>query len=144
MKATNLYCNRKLMAMATNLYYHCWFARVRLQEIHLFELLLMLLFLFISLFPFLMLMSSFSTAPHTHNSTHTNTKTKERKKKQNQKKNKEITKTLIKDTRLKEKRSKSSLLYDCKVCNNSIFGSSYNKYLAYRSFVMENSIYLMF
>jgi hypothetical protein len=29
MKAANLYYNQELMAMATNLYYHCWFARSR-------------------------------------------------------------------------------------------------------------------
>jgi len=35
-KATNLYCNPKLMAMATNLYYHYWFAGARLQKNYLF------------------------------------------------------------------------------------------------------------
>jgi hypothetical protein len=28
MKATNFYCNQKLMAMATNFYYQWWFAGV--------------------------------------------------------------------------------------------------------------------
>ncbi len=42
-------------------------------------------------------------------------------------------------------RSESSLLYDWKVCSNSMFcGGSYNKYVAYRSLVMEKSICLMF
>ncbi len=33
-KATNFYYNWELMVMATNLYYHCWFVRARLQETH--------------------------------------------------------------------------------------------------------------
>ncbi len=32
MKAANLYCNWKLMVMATNLYSHCWFAGARLTS----------------------------------------------------------------------------------------------------------------
>jgi hypothetical protein len=49
MNAPNLHCNRELMVMATNFYYHCWFAGAGLQETHPFQLLLMSLSFFISL-----------------------------------------------------------------------------------------------
>jgi hypothetical protein len=70
MKVGNFYCNQELMAMATNLYYHCWFARVYLQETHPFQLLLMLLFLFISLILFCCSYPPLSQL-HTYNLKHT-------------------------------------------------------------------------
>ncbi len=71
MKSANLYYNWKLMAMATNLYYHCWFVGAKLQKTHLFWLLLMLFFLFVSP-PFFVVPVLLFQAPHTHNSRHTN------------------------------------------------------------------------
>jgi DNA mismatch repair ATPase MutL len=89
--------------IATNLYYHCWFARARLSRDSALIVgphVALPFSSFSSLF--LLLLSSSSTTPHTH--THTHTKTKERKKEQNQKKNKETTKTSNKDTKLKNQK----------------------------------------
>jgi hypothetical protein len=99
--------------VATNLYYHCWFAGDWItKDFHPFQLLLMLLylfhlfppffvihvllFLFISFLPFLLLLLSSSTIPCTH-----------RNKRRKQKTNKDTTKTSNKDTKLINKKRES-------------------------------------
>jgi hypothetical protein len=92
MKVINLYYNQKFMTMAINLYYHCWFARARLQKNTSFPTIpyVALPLCFSPLF-----LCSCPPLPQLH----AQTKTKERKKKQNQKKNKETTKISNKDTK---------------------------------------------